>query len=266
MSWYYVDAGQQAGPVTDEQLDELVRSGKVRNDTLIWREGMANWQAYAQARPGAATPAIAAPPIAGTPATAAVATGNDIVCAECHQIFPKDNAIQYGDAWVCAGCKPRFVQRLREGATLPGTGASMRYAGFWIRVVAKIVDIMIVSAISWPISALLRRGLLAAPNTADPFALMRSVVLLQALLSPIGYLYNSLFLMKLGATPGKMALGLKVVSADGSAISAGKSFGRPLAEILSGMICYIGYIITAFDAQKRALHDHIAGTRVIRTR
>src|SRR5262245_47682502 len=124
MSWYYVDAGQQAGPVTDEQLDELVRSGKVRSDTLVWQEGMANWQAYSQARPGgaAATPAMAAPPIAGA---APAPSGNDVVCAECHQIFPRENTIQYGNAWVCAGCKPRFVQRLREGATLPGEAAPM---------------------------------------------------------------------------------------------------------------------------------------------
>src|SRR5437867_7480736 len=118
MNWYYVDAGQQAGPVTDEQLDELVRNGKVRTDTLIWREGMANWQAYRQARPGGAVATAAAPPVV---ATAAARSGNDIVCAECNQLFPRENAIQYGDAWVCAGCKPKFVQRLREGAALPGT-------------------------------------------------------------------------------------------------------------------------------------------------
>jgi uncharacterized RDD family membrane protein YckC len=88
----------------------------------------------------------------------------------------------------------------------------------------------------------------------------------QLLEAALGVLYNGFFLGKFGATPGKMALGLRVVAPDGSSVSYGRSFGRAAAEILSRLICFIGYIIAAFDAQKRALHDHIASTRVIRTR
>ena len=51
--------------------------------------------------------------------------------------------------------------------------------------------------------------------------------------------------------------------ADGSKISYQRAFGRAWADILSGMICYIGYIIAGFDKEKRALHDHICQTRVI---
>jgi hypothetical protein len=46
MSWYYAEGGQQAGPVNDAQLEELVRAGKVLPETLVWREGMANWDIY----------------------------------------------------------------------------------------------------------------------------------------------------------------------------------------------------------------------------
>ena len=41
MNWYYVEAGQQAGPVDDAQLQELLGSGKIQQETLVWREGMA---------------------------------------------------------------------------------------------------------------------------------------------------------------------------------------------------------------------------------
>jgi uncharacterized RDD family membrane protein YckC len=61
-----------------------------------------------------------------------------------------------------------------------------------------------------------------------------------------------------------MVLGLKVVTANGGLISVGRAFGRYFAQILSGLILGIGYIMAAFDEQKRALHDHICGTRVIR--
>jgi len=56
---------------------------------------------------------------------------------------------------------------------------------------------------------------------------------------------------------------VKVIMADGSKPTYLRAFGRFWAELLSGMICYVGYIIAAFDGEKRSLHDHICSTRVI---
>ena len=78
--------------------------------------------------------------------------------------------------------------------------------------------------------------------------------------------YQTILVSKYGATWGKMALGLKIVNEDGSKVRTGRAFGRVFAEILSGMTCYIGYIIVAFDSEKRSLHDHICATRVIKSR
>jgi hypothetical protein len=64
--------------------------------------------------------------------------GNEAVCAECGKAFDKGEMIRHGEAWVCAACKPVFLQKLSE-AVEPVTGA-MRYAGFWIRFAAKFVD------------------------------------------------------------------------------------------------------------------------------
>jgi uncharacterized RDD family membrane protein YckC len=77
-------------------------------------------------------------------------------------------------------------------------------------------------------------------------------------------LYNALMTARYGYTLGKKAMGLKVVRADGSGVGYGLAFGRTFAEILSGMICYLGYIIAFFDAEKRTLHDHICNTRVVK--
>lgn len=82
----------------------------------------------------------------------------------------------------------------------------------------------------------------------------------------LGCTYETFFVVKYGATPGKMALGLKVVRPDGSGIDVGRAIGRYFAKMLSAIIIYIGYIMAGFDAQKRALHDMICDTRVIKTR
>ena len=141
MNWYYVDAGQQAGPVDEAQLGELVRSGKIQSDTLVWREGMANWQPYSQVK-APASPAAAPPP---AQAVADPEATREAVCVECGQIFNKDDMIRHGGNYVCATCKPVFMQKLAEGAKV--ASGSLNYAGFWIRFAAKFVDGLILMAL-----------------------------------------------------------------------------------------------------------------------
>jgi hypothetical protein len=50
MDWYYAESGQQRGPVDESGFADLVRNGKVRDDTLVWREGMAQWQPFGVVR------------------------------------------------------------------------------------------------------------------------------------------------------------------------------------------------------------------------
>jgi len=82
----------------------------------------------------------------------------------------------------------------------------------------------------------------------------------------IGVAYEVYFLSAHGATPGKMALGLKVIRADGGPISPMLALARYFASWVSAVILLIGYIMAAFDPEKRALHDRICETRVIHSR
>jgi uncharacterized RDD family membrane protein YckC len=82
----------------------------------------------------------------------------------------------------------------------------------------------------------------------------------------IAVAYYTFFVGKFGATPGKMATSLLIVNADGSKVSYAKALGRYFAtEFISGCFTLgIGYLMVAWDPEKRALHDRICGTRVIR--
>ena len=44
MNWFYSEGGAQKGPVDDAAFRALVANGTIRPDTLVWREGMADWQ------------------------------------------------------------------------------------------------------------------------------------------------------------------------------------------------------------------------------
>lgn len=248
MKWYYVENAQQRGPVTDADLEQLVSAGTVQPATLVWQEGMADWQPYSQvmASGGASAPASTAPPPEGS-----------VVCSQCGNIFPPDEVIRYGDAAVCAQCKPVFVQRLREGAA---TSVSMEYAGFWIRFLAKIVDQIVLSVVGGIMGGIV--GAIFAATGGDQPVAMAGVIYAMNVLAAMAY--TVFFLYRFGATPGKMLLKIRVVRADGDHLSLGRCFGRYFAEILSGLICGIGYIMAAFDDEKRALHDRICDTRVIK--
>ena len=67
-----------------------------------------------------------------------------------------------------------------------------------------------------------------------------------------------------GQTLGKKALNLRVVTPDGDRIGYIKAFVRYVGKVVSWIILGIGFIMAAFDGEKRALHDRMCETRVVR--
>lgn len=43
-AWHYAWAGKSEGPVDDLTIRDLIRAGRIKADTLVWTEGMADWQ------------------------------------------------------------------------------------------------------------------------------------------------------------------------------------------------------------------------------
>jgi uncharacterized RDD family membrane protein YckC len=258
MNWHYAENGQQIGPVTDAQLAQLVQSGRITADTLVWHEGMADWSPYRDVAAQLNQPASMPPPISSP---AASTTISEVICAECGKPFPAADTIQIGKARVCAACKPVFLQKLSEGASI-NTG-EMNYAGFGIRFAAKILDFLIVGLIPGIVLMALLIPAIAHANENSPPQL-GFIQLFEFAIMLVNMAYQIFFLGKYGATPGKMICKIKVVTSEGEKISYGRATGRFFAEMLSGMICYIGYLMVAFDQEeRRALHDHICNTRVI---
>lgn len=170
-----------------------------------------------------------------------------------------------------ASWQPLGVVRGMPAAAV--NAAARRYGGFWIRFLARVIDGIILGVINGIIRVPLMlmfgvgsglglgRGvssdLIFAPALAGVLGI--SVVIGLA----IGVAYDVYFLTAHGATPGKMALGLRVIRADGSPLTPVVALARHFAEWISGIILLIGYIMAGFDPEKRALHDRICETRVI---
>jgi uncharacterized RDD family membrane protein YckC len=261
MPWFYANAGQQVGPIDDASFERLTRDGVIQLGTLVWREGMAQWEPLANIGVPV-TPVAAAEPAAPNQPVPLV---HQVLCDECRKLVPAGETMQVGNAIICVACKPIYVQKLREGAVAFNAQAfPMRYAGFWIRLGAKAIDEMIMLIASLPFSFIFDIQLTLNPGKFPDLTkilLHLSIIVLLGFLE--GMLYTWLLVGRYGATPGKMLVGIKIVTTDGQRISYLRSFARFWAEIVSALTFYIGYIIAGFDEEKRALHDHMCNTRVV---
>jgi hypothetical protein len=101
MEWYYAEGRQQRGPVSAEEFQRLVKDGTVRADTLVWREGMSNWQPYGQ--------------VVQTSPPELVSEGG-LVCSQCGRAFPVGEVTHHGEGWICGSCKPPAMGLSGEGA------------------------------------------------------------------------------------------------------------------------------------------------------
>jgi uncharacterized RDD family membrane protein YckC len=242
MQWYYADGGRQAGPLDQALFRALVNSGKIRAETLVWRAGMPNWQPYGT---------VEQAPIAATIAGAGL-------CSQCGRGFPSDELVAFGDTLVCGDCKPIFAQSLLEGKRIAG----VQYGGFWIRVAAALLDAVLLNIVFFIISAFWMGA--TGINRADPMKVLGVEGWLLLIQLAIGVSYEVFFIGRYGATPGKMTCRLKVITADGGRLSYAGALGRYFSKAVSGLLLGIGYLMVAFDEEKRGLHDRMCNTRVIR--
>ena len=275
MTWYYKEGDQAVGPVGKKDLQALINAKRINGRTLVRSRAMTQWAPLADVVSGKSKQPGATPPPSPEPSQTAedpapIIEDNEAtlavsICSQCGRSFTPDQVVTFDGQVICAACKPMFVQKLKEGVAVQG---ALRYAGFWIRFGAKIIDVLILTAVQWAI--LLPLGMVAfssfATNptegaTASPFLLMGLQQLIGIIIPAA---YTTFFLGRFGATPGKMACGLRVVTPEGGKISYLRALGRNFAEWISAIILGIGYIMAAFDTEKRALHDRVCSTRVVR--
>jgi class 3 adenylate cyclase len=79
----------------------------------------------------------------------------------------------------------------------------------------------------------------------------------------VWFVYQVVFLKKLGTTPGKRLLKLKVISMDGGALDNKQRLTRAAVSLLSGYAVGLGYVWAFFEPQRRGWHDLMAETRVV---
>jgi uncharacterized RDD family membrane protein YckC len=179
------------------------------------------------------------------------------------------------DARFCQNCGQSFqptpaaptpIERTCPNVFSTAYTPAARYAGFWIRLVAALLDGIVVFVGFFPIrwllgSAATLLGVSWQMPTARIFFLNRMIRIGFAMALAYGYraaMESSHF----QGTLGKLAVQIKVTDRNGNRISFERATGRYLAKLVSTITLGIGYAMIGFTPRKQGLHDQIAGTLV----
>ena len=317
MVWYYAEGDRQRGPISDEEFEELVARGRIHSETLIWKDGMDHWQPLKIVRSdglAVSSPSVSADPGfgpvagAGGPVAPEVPyggggatgfdsrAGGDVYCSQCGQgPLGAGGFVELGNVRLCPQCDGDFERHYQQKAQLQGSSwgaqaygavatTGLAFASIFSRAVAKFLDNLIESVVVAIVLVTTTDMSNLGFTMQDLFSGSDEflVSMRPYLLASAGFtlLYEAVLVGKFGATLGKMALGIRVVSSDGSKVTVNQAVIRALSpavlQVLAIMIpvaavssliqfiMFFGYVIAVMDPQKRTLYDYLANTRVVR--
>jgi uncharacterized RDD family membrane protein YckC len=192
-------------------------------------------------------------------------------CSACGQPTSAAPTVAPAPARPAPGLPPTYAPPLLA-PILPSP-----YAGFWLRVVAHLIDDLLLG-IGIGILVLLGvamvgidsiRSMVEGMNGEDfqmPAPIISAILLVSFASIVLVWIYNAAMeSSRHQGTLGKMALGLIVTDSQGRPIGFAHATGRYFAKIITGLIPLgIGYAMAGFTEKKQALHDMIAGCLVLR--
>ena len=170
-------------------------------------------------------------------------------CARCGSPFCSDCVVEIGGKPYFAVCKGEELLDVRSGVDR----SVLDFASVGRRFGAEIVDGFVLGVPL--IFIFVGLAILTSGKGISNFAFL--------ILSAIAVIYKAIMLAARGQTLGKMALKVKVVNADGSAITSGQAWGREITRAVHGLLYIVDYLPALFTKQRTALHDLAAKTRVV---
>lgn len=250
MTWYYIDESitdgeRRKGPYSIDEIKDFVKSGEIKNETLVWHSGMEAW----------------------------------IRWEETSESKEMENSV---DIKLDKDAEEEQIKAALE-AILAEHKAQKRYAGFMIRGAAYVVDNIILSAIGIIIMMIMGQlQLIDVDTIANAFTSYASnptnndtatnllsapgMNLFLGIWGGIQAIYFIVFTAIHSSTPGKRLFNLHVEVVGQEKIGWIASALRYVASLFTQftlMFYGIGYLVVMVDPQRRALHDWIAKTRVV---
>ncbi|CAN7181492.1 RDD family protein [Pseudoxanthomonas sp. LjRoot168] len=243
--WYYADAsGQRHGPFSAAELEGHVRHARLDANTLVWREGLQDWQPLGS-----------------------LASELDL---------PLDTLASPAPDTALPGADLPYAPPAADLASFPSMASGhLVHAGLWKRFAASFIDSIVTTIISYALMIplmLIGVGVMGAGGSDNPFATGAGIASMLAIypilfLAPCVY-FGWMQSSSLQASLGKLAVGIKVARTDGQRMSFWRGFLRSLAYLVFTMVtCGLGVLISGLmvvlTERKQALHDMLCDTLVV---
>lgn len=187
-------------------------------------------------------------------------------CSRCGRAYCKNCLVLLRGAYFCADCKSEQVRDVQSGTD----ASAPEFASVGRRFSALFVDGLVQGAASYAVIIPMFLLLGTFDTFGDPEkavdaggVAVTAMLIMYAILFFVPVVYEGFMLSRRGQTLGKMALGVKVVNADGSDISPGQAWGRAGMRLLLSCIL-VDYLPAFFTSDKKTIHDMVASTRVVR--
>lgn len=250
--WYYADARRERhGPVDAGDIRDKFRSGELELSSLVWREGMMEWQ----------------------PISAMADELQLLVQANTGIDLRADyTAIENGTATYTPYAASAATLEERQSVV---SGGDIVHAGLWRRFAASVIDSIVTALLSYAllIPLMLVFGVSLVSLEQSDFASGGALVIFYILNYTISIGVPALYFGWMQssnsmASLGKMAVGIKVVRSNGERLSFWRSFLRYVAWVLFVVItCGLGILISglmvAFTERKQSVHDMVCDTLVV---
>lgn len=231
--WYAHLEGVSEGPFSMLEIRELIRISRIDAKTSVNRVGSSSWHPAAE---------------------------DELLAPH----FSVAAVVDAGYAPAKTFTRPRHVVvdqhiDLAEVLRQQGLSISGLYAGFWIRLFSYIIDTIILFFV---IILTVAVFLAVFSGFFENQRLFRSCLEISQYMAVLFY-FSVFQTGRWQATPGKRLLGIYIRREDGGAPTTVQSMGRYFAYTLSFLFFFLGFIMIAFDKEKRGLHDILAKTRVV---
>nr|WP_175429093.1 RDD family protein [Lysobacter enzymogenes] len=248
-------------PLDDPEQAEQASAGRTA-------AAVAAAQAEAEARRSPANAGLAAAADTGLPgdataqAAAATAAGTSAIATS---VAPTTDAPGADSPYAA----PRAAVAENSQVVL---GQPVTAAGFWRRLAAYLIDSTLVGTLYYAVATVLFIGVFMVGIAGDSGRWLEGGATLSAVVTAISTLsyvlisacyYAGMESSSMQATLGKLAVGIKVVDADGARLGRGRALARWAASIASWLTLGVGFLMAAFTERKRGLHDLLARTQVV---
>jgi uncharacterized RDD family membrane protein YckC len=193
---------------------------------------------------GAAGPTAAAGATASYAAAGAAYAGPGVANADGSPSDSRGSATMAGEGWTAGAAPPPSAAPppFASSPSPPQITAAMPRAGFWVRMGALLLDVLLVGFVM---------------SLLHPFGNFHILILA---------IYGAVMWKLRGTTVGGIVFDLHVVRLDGRPVDWETAIVRALGCFLSLFVVFLGFIWIAFDYNNQAWHDKIAGTVVVRAK